>query len=247
MVIANSALRLVGYRSSHIQRAFMARTHGIIVKYYPTVTSEDVCWGIRNVKSYFNVFYNMRCFIMTSVTGVCVLFLLKLKWPENKSFYDKVGASFWWMLLFIRVEFTFLVLSFFFFRMFVDVDPDNQSECRKVVVHSTVSHPTLCCSGGSRGEARGGPPPPPPYFQNFSVFMLFSLDTIKTDLLQSYYRLSGKLSQISLFLRHCIYAEQNVSSTVKESKTFHTWIKQKQCCRRQKKSFIPRLNTIDDF
>ena len=60
---------------------------------------------------------------MTSVAEVCVLFLLKLKWPENKSFYDKVGASFWWMLLFIRVEFTFLVLSCCFFRMFVDVDP----------------------------------------------------------------------------------------------------------------------------
>ena len=29
----------------------------------------------------------MRFFIMF-VTAVCVLFLLKLKWPKNKSFYD---------------------------------------------------------------------------------------------------------------------------------------------------------------
>ena len=28
----------------------------------------------------------MRCFVMF-VTAVCVLFLLKLKWPKNKSFY----------------------------------------------------------------------------------------------------------------------------------------------------------------
>ena len=35
----------------------------------------------------FIVFYNVRCFIMF-VTAVCVLFLLKLKWPKNKSFYD---------------------------------------------------------------------------------------------------------------------------------------------------------------
>ena len=31
-------------------------------------------------------FYNMRCFVMF-VTAVWVLFLLKLKWPKNKSFY----------------------------------------------------------------------------------------------------------------------------------------------------------------
>ena len=29
----------------------------------------------------------MRCFIMF-VTAVCFLFLLKLKWPKNKSFYS---------------------------------------------------------------------------------------------------------------------------------------------------------------
>ena len=30
----------------------------------------------------------MRCFVMF-VTAVCVLFLLKLKWPKNKSFYTE--------------------------------------------------------------------------------------------------------------------------------------------------------------
>ena len=38
-------------------------------------------------KSFIKVFYNMRCFVMF-VTAVCILFLLKLKSPKNKSFYD---------------------------------------------------------------------------------------------------------------------------------------------------------------
>ena len=54
-----------------------------------TVTSEDVCWSIRNVK-FLNVsFYNMRCVVMF-ITAVCLIFLLKLKWPKNKSVYDLV-------------------------------------------------------------------------------------------------------------------------------------------------------------
>ena len=32
-------------------------------------------------------FYNMRCLVMF-ITAICVLFLLKLKWPKNKSVYD---------------------------------------------------------------------------------------------------------------------------------------------------------------
>ena len=42
------------------------------------------CYAIE--QSFF--FYNMRCFVMF-VTAVCILFLLKLKWPiaKNKSFY----------------------------------------------------------------------------------------------------------------------------------------------------------------
>ena len=31
----------------------------------------------------------MRCFVMF-VTAVCILFLLKLKWPKNKSLYRYV-------------------------------------------------------------------------------------------------------------------------------------------------------------
>ena len=46
---------------------------GLIVL-FPTVTFEDVCWGIRNVKSLIKVFYNMCCFVMF-VTAVCILFL----------------------------------------------------------------------------------------------------------------------------------------------------------------------------
>ena len=36
----------------------------------------------------------MRCFVMF-VTAVCELFLLKLKWPKNKSFYDLGMHIFW--------------------------------------------------------------------------------------------------------------------------------------------------------
>ena len=42
---------------------------------------------MRNVKSINEVFYNMRCLVMF-ITAVCLLFLLKLKWPKNKSVYD---------------------------------------------------------------------------------------------------------------------------------------------------------------
>ena len=34
-------------------------------------------------------FYNMR-FLVMFITAVCLLFLLKLKWPKNKSVYDVV-------------------------------------------------------------------------------------------------------------------------------------------------------------
>ena len=51
------------------------------------VTSEDVCWSIRNVKFINESFYNMRCLVMF-ITAICVLILLKLKWPKNKSVHD---------------------------------------------------------------------------------------------------------------------------------------------------------------
>ena len=54
-----------------------------------TVTSEDVFWSIRNVKFLNESFYNMRCVVML-ITAVCLIFLLKLKWPKNKSVYDLV-------------------------------------------------------------------------------------------------------------------------------------------------------------
>ena len=41
-----------------------------------TVTSEDVCWSIRNVKFINESFYNMRCLVMF-VTTVCLLCFLK--------------------------------------------------------------------------------------------------------------------------------------------------------------------------
>ena len=49
-------------------------------------TSEDVCWNIRNIKlkSFFS---EMRRYFLKFITAVCFLFLLKLRWPKNKSIY----------------------------------------------------------------------------------------------------------------------------------------------------------------
>ena len=45
--------------------------------------------SIRNVKSYKNALeYNVM------ITAVCVIFLIKLRWPKNKSLYDTGGRIF---------------------------------------------------------------------------------------------------------------------------------------------------------
>ena len=43
--------------------------------------------------SLVKVFYNMRCLVMFA-TAVCILFLLKLKWPKNKSYSDLILCLF---------------------------------------------------------------------------------------------------------------------------------------------------------
>ena len=48
-------------------------------------TSEDVCWNIRNVKIKPFFFPEMRLYFLIFITAVCFLFLLKLRWPKNKS------------------------------------------------------------------------------------------------------------------------------------------------------------------
>ena len=45
------------------------------------ITSDDVCCIMRNVK-----FIKVMQFKQMFVTAVCVLFLLKLKWPKSKNF-----------------------------------------------------------------------------------------------------------------------------------------------------------------
>ena len=42
------------------------------------MTSEDVCWSMRNVKFINESFYNMRCLIM-SITAVGLLFFVTQK------------------------------------------------------------------------------------------------------------------------------------------------------------------------
>ena len=52
--------------------------------------------------------YTMRNLIVMFVTAVCFLFLLKLKWPKNKNFYD--GTSPFWKNIF-RPKYIDLVQS----------------------------------------------------------------------------------------------------------------------------------------
>ena len=47
------------------------------------ITSDDVCCNIRNVK-----FIKVMQFKQMFITAVCVLFLLKVKWPKSKNFYE---------------------------------------------------------------------------------------------------------------------------------------------------------------
>ena len=58
-----------------------------------TVTSEDVCCSIRNIKFINENFCNMRCLVMF-ITAVCLFILLKLKRPKNKSAYVSLFCYF---------------------------------------------------------------------------------------------------------------------------------------------------------
>ena len=56
-----------------------------------TVTYEDVCWSIRDVKfDIITVSYTMRLLFLMFVTAVCALFLLKLRWL----FWSEIGSGF---------------------------------------------------------------------------------------------------------------------------------------------------------
>ena len=69
-----------------------------------TVTSEDVCRNIRNVKLKLNNFFSNMRFIVMFVTAVCVLFLInKLRWPKKKNFYNTVYMRYSWVYLGRRV------------------------------------------------------------------------------------------------------------------------------------------------
>ena len=52
------------------------------------ITSKDVCWNVKNVKLKSFFFPEMRLYFLMFITAVCFLFLLKLRWPKNKSIYD---------------------------------------------------------------------------------------------------------------------------------------------------------------
>ena len=51
------------------------------------ISSEDVCWNIRNVIVKVFFFPEIRLYFLMFITAVCFLFLLKLRWPKNKSIY----------------------------------------------------------------------------------------------------------------------------------------------------------------
>ena len=57
-------------------------TCGVVV-----ISSEYACWNIRNVIVKVFFFPEIRLYFLMFITAVCFLFLLKLRWPKNKSIY----------------------------------------------------------------------------------------------------------------------------------------------------------------
>ena len=60
----------------------------ICVNYSIDLSLECMLTSIRNVK-----LYKMRKFIMF-ITAVCILFLIKLRWPKNKSIFELIYQLF---------------------------------------------------------------------------------------------------------------------------------------------------------
>ena len=63
--------------------------------------------SIRNVKFYIK---KMRWNTMF-ITAVCVIFLIKLRWPKNKSLYDPLNLLFQIFSKILSVEFFFVLFS----------------------------------------------------------------------------------------------------------------------------------------
>ena len=47
------------------------------------------------IKPFF--FPEMRLYLLMFITAVCFLFLLKLRWPKNKSIYDVLLDRVWFL------------------------------------------------------------------------------------------------------------------------------------------------------
>ena len=54
--------------------------------FYPTVTSEDVCWGMRNVKSLIKVLQH-ALFYHVCNRSLCII-SVEVEMAKNKSFYE---------------------------------------------------------------------------------------------------------------------------------------------------------------
>ena len=65
-----------------------------------TVTSEDVCWSIRNVKFINESSYSMRCLVMF-MPAVSLLFLRSLIYCRSETYFscDTVGRELWLAIL----------------------------------------------------------------------------------------------------------------------------------------------------
>ena len=72
-------------RISDLRSRFSALLFGVRIGRKQLVYLCDVCCNIRNVK-----FIKVMHFKQMFVTAVCVLFLLKLKWPKSKNFYQTI-------------------------------------------------------------------------------------------------------------------------------------------------------------
>ena len=104
----------------------------------------------------------MRCFVMF-VTAVCVLFLLKLKWSKNKSFYDEVRY-------FSRFSDRALVLCFEAWGSAMSISRRIRKGTDQTVVGVRVCHLLLLLSeklGLSRNGRMERNFPVIPIFRNF--------------------------------------------------------------------------------
>ena len=95
-------------------------------------------------------------FIVMFVTAVCVLFLIKLRWPKKNNFYDEF--KFW--ARFLKAPETFWARKLIFCSSVSknrEVYTPETSGMKRTSVHimNMVNETAQCNRGGSRGRVQG--------------------------------------------------------------------------------------------